>query len=159
MSHADAPLSPAVERFNALIRESKLNCDPDADIRQYRIGLLASELIWCKAATRKAEILKEMGLIRDHQTIAAEEARAERRAVKSEPPGSPPRLPMLDLVHELIDASIERARLGIPPPDCLRSVGRPPSSGPIGAMDLDTLRMSLRQSAEAVQQHQNGATP
>lgn len=147
-AHESAPPSPERERFEALIRESPLNANPDADIRQFRIGKRAAEAVRKSTSPeRRAVLAREMAQIHEAEANERQASRDARVAAERVAPKPIERTPMQQLVHDLIAASIERARLGVPSPPALSAVsGLPVSSGEIGVRMEGILRMSLGQS-------------
>lgn len=138
------------EMFDALIRESPINREPYANIHDHEIGKRATEYIHADEDRRRV-LRNEMFDIEEEQRQELEDARqaAAKARRKERKTDQPERTPMQQLCVDLIDASCERARLKVAPPDALLSV--PKSVVPISGMSsgaLHALRMSLDQSRQ-----------
>lgn len=151
------PRHSEFESFNQLVRESRLNNHPELSPREHHIGSLATELRTCEDPIRRAKIAADMFTIATHATVAAEERREQlafaEDLAKQGVTAPPDRSPMRKLVDDLIAASIERAKLKLPPPSALRGVsGKRLPEGPISEMAESYLLFSLVESREMCDQ-------
>lgn len=133
------------QRFDALIRESKLNNDPSGSPDEYALGKLAMEFVATPEsnAVRREELRNQMANI-SVRMMSDPQRRVWHHEERSDPG------PHWQLAKDLLDASIERDRLGVDPPAVLSSLPRGPcSEGEIGDRVHGILLRSVGESRVA----------
>ena len=131
------------ERFETLIRESRLNQYPANSPDEYRMGQLAAQFIQAPRGSAERENIRN-AMANLSLRMADDPVPKVWEGGERGRPG-----PDWQLAKDLLDASLERARLGVDPPAALSAVsGKPVPPGSIGERMREILRQSLDQSRE-----------
>lgn len=142
------------ERFDALLRDSKLNNAPANSPDEHRMGILAVEFVKAREGSDEREAIRNEMANLSIRMMNDPVRRVWEGGDRKEAG------PNWQLAKELLAASLERDRLGVAPPPAMSAVsGNPVPTGEIGERMREILRQSLDQSREdcnAARAAQNG---
>lgn len=144
-------LPAQIAGFNALLSESLLNNNPAFSPDEHRMGLLAGKFLAAEDGSAEREVIRRQMADLSVKMLDDPVERTWEGGGRQKPG------PNWQLAKDLLDASIQRADLGVKPPKVLDAISpKPVPHGPIGERMGEILSRSLIASQAACKAARRG---